>query len=286
MTSRSISGLIASLAIAAAVATCDGGPAYDCSPAGRDALYERRIAPLFAAERPSSCNQCHLSGIDLGIWQKASPCQTMACLAQEGLVDLDDPERSLVLAWIDRAVPDSTLVTAEVIAEERAAFLDWIRSFSACGACVVEGDPCLEGEAPGAEDCKIHEADPDSYALDDPGDCSDRTLEAVFQQSFFPWRQRCYPCHFDGFEEIVPDAPKWIGVGPCDLASLSTFRRVTERGYLDADDPDASLWILKPLEEALGGVDHGGGPKFHDEDEDALVAMRYFAGRWAGCQPD
>ena len=53
-------------------------PAYDCTVEGRAALFEKRIVPLFAEDRPKSCNQCHLSGIDLTMFIKETPCQTMA----------------------------------------------------------------------------------------------------------------------------------------------------------------------------------------------------------------
>jgi hypothetical protein len=278
------------IAAAFAGATCDGWDPppepVDCSPEGEDSFFEQRIAPLLEEERPQSCNQCHLSGIDLGMWVKESPCKTMACMIDEGVVDLDDPESSLLLAWIDRAAPESEGITAGVLVEERQGVLEWIERTATCGLCDAGADPCgHEDKEPAVVgDCEVWEGDNATFAFDDPGDCSDKTLEGLFQASFFPFRRRCWPCHFENYPDSVKDAPKWIAVGPCELASLSTYRNVAELGYIDVEEPTQSLWILKPLDEAIGGVEHGGGPKFHEFDELGVPQMLYFSERYAACQ--
>jgi len=269
-------------------ATCDGWdpPAepIDCSDDASQGFYEKRIAPLLDEERPSSCNQCHLAGVDLSVWLKETPCQTMACMEAEGLVDLDDPPSSLVLTWIGRAKPESEGITASVIEQERMGMLEWIEREATCSTCGTIDDPCgKEEEEPAVGDCESNEVDPQTYAFDDPGDCSDKTLEGLFAASFFPFRRRCWPCHFESFPDKTPEAPKWIAVGACATASLATFRNVQERGYIDLDDPSQSLWILKPLSEDLGGMEHGGGEKFHDLDEDAAKLILYFSERYAAC---
>lgn len=270
--------------------TCDGWDPpvapVDCSEEAAQGFYEKRIAPLFEEERPSSCNQCHLTGVDLEIWLQQTPCQTMACMVEEGLVDLEDPQSSLVLSWIGRAAPQSEGITAEVIAQERQGVLEWIEREAACGSCDTFEDPCGFDEEEAAEvgDCEVWEGDEATFAYDDPGDCSDKTLEALFQATFFPFRRRCWPCHFESFPDDVPDAPKWIAVGPCATASLATYRNVTEAGYIDVDEPDKSLWILKPLEEELGGVEHGGGSKFHSFEELGVTKILHFSERYAACQ--
>jgi hypothetical protein len=274
-------------------ATCDGWDPptapIDCSDEASQGFYEKRIAPLFEEERPSSCNQCHLSGVDLAVWVQDTPCQTMACMVDEGLVDLEDPPSSLVLSWIDRAEPQSEGITSEVLAEEKQGMLEWIEREATCGACGELGDdPCgrEEGEPPAVGDCDVWEGDPETFAYDDPGDCSDKTLEGLFQATFFPFRRRCWPCHFESHPDTIEDAPKWIGVGDCATASLATYRNVTESGYIDLDDPSKSLWILKPLEVELGGVEHEGGPKFHDMEEPGVPDMLYFSERYAACRSE
>jgi hypothetical protein len=246
------------------------------------ALYEQRIAPLFREDRPKSCNQCHLSGIDLGAFAKGDPCDSMACLVERGLVDLDDPESSLLLAWIDRAAPASEGITDAVIAEERAGFVEWIEMTAACGTCSTSDNPC--GDAADWKACEIEPKTVDQIYATDPGDCSDHTLEALFRDGFFASRGRCYPCHFEGVAAVNAElAPKWVATGPCNLAALETYRRVTRSGYIDIDNPSQSLWIVKPLDEALGGVPHGGDDKIHSLEDDLYRQMVYFATRYAEC---
>jgi hypothetical protein len=158
--------------------------------------------------------------------------------------------------------------------------LEWIEHSAACGLCWTgSGDPCSDGDGPGYDDCAL----PEKPQYSDPGDCSDRTLEELFLNSFFPHRGRCYPCHFEGVVSSIDEAPKWLGVGACEIAALKTMRRVTKSGYIDTEEPAKSLWLLKPLDEELGGVEHGGDSKIHSTDEEAYVQMLRFATRWAGC---
>jgi hypothetical protein len=264
-----------------ALANCDDQSKADCNSAG--ALYEKRIAPLLAEDRPKSCNQCHLSGIDLALFAKGDPCDTMACMVEQGLVDLDQPEASVILTWIDRAAPQSEGITAQVLDEERQGFMEWIELTSACGTCSTNPKPCGEGPSDWLSCDTIKDNSADEVMAADPGDCGDVTLERLFLDSFFPGRGRCYPCHFEGYPQ-VDTAPKWIAIGECESASLATFRNVIDAGYINVDDPVNSLWLLKPLDEALGGIEHGGDAKFHDTAEDAYRLMLYFSIRYAQCQ--
>lgn len=71
-------------------------PPVACTGDGATELYTRKIEPILKDDHPTSCNQCHLSGIDLSIFVKDTPCQTMACMSQLGLVDLTQPAQSKV----------------------------------------------------------------------------------------------------------------------------------------------------------------------------------------------
>ncbi len=262
-----------------------GPEALRCEPdAGQD-LFAQRIAPLLEDSRPSSCNACHLSGLDLATFARGTPCQSMACMAEQGVVDLDDPEDSLVLRWIERAAADpgargSDLITDEIVEQEYDAMLAWI-SFSAdCGAeaCAPMDDPC--GDGPTHEDCAVPSSS-DDEAFEDPGDCSDATLEALFSARVYRWRGRCMPCHNqDGDIE----APKWIAVGSCALGTSRTMREVIDGGLVDATDPSQSLLLLKPLSESVGGVEHGGHDKMNGTDDPAYVDMLDWIERFAACQ--
>lgn len=121
--------------------------------------------------------------------------------------------------------------------------------------------------------------------MDEPGDCSDHTLELLWREKVYSWRGRCFPCHFDSHDDEFDDAPPWIvSVGDCNATSLATLRNAEELGMLDPDDPMKSLLLLKPLDEDLGGVAHGGGPKMHATDEASYIDFVEFLQRWADCR--
>jgi hypothetical protein len=256
--------------------TGEGGTAapLDCA-GGPDALFEQRIAPLLATDRPKTCNTCHLSGIDLEMFVQETPCRTMACLDSRGLVDLEDPASSVVLRWISRADPDSPLISQQVIDEEYSAFLSWIEATASCGLCYTGDAPC---GAPVAAECAKDEPAKDDP--EDPGDCSDLTREALFRHDVYAWRDRCSPCHVEG---TSVDAPKWIATGPCELASLTTMRNVLAARYVNLADPAASLLLRKPLAVDAGGVEHGGGDKFHSTEETAYRDFLAWIQREADC---
>jgi hypothetical protein len=254
--------------------TATTGP-VDCA-AESDDLFTRRIAPLLATDRPKTCNTCHLSGVDLQMFVQDTPCQTMACLDARGLVDLTDPASSVVLQWISRADPSSPLITQAVIDEEYAAFLAWIEASATCGLCYAGDSPCGVKADDGCAE------DPDARPYRDPGDCSPLTRETLFRHKVYAWRDRCYPCHFDSSAAV---APKWIASGPCDIGSLETMRNVLDGGLIDYADPAASLLLTKPLAEDAGGVEHGGGDKFHDLEDSAYLDIRAWIERETACTP-
>ena len=66
-------------------------------------------------------------------------------------------------------------------------------------------------------------------------------------------------------------------------ASLATLRTAEREGYLDPDEPLRSLLLTKPLDESLGGVEHGDGSKMHAVEEPAYIDFVYFLERWAEC---
>ena len=62
------------------------------------------------------------------------------------------------------------------------------------------------------------------------------------------------------------------------------MRTVFRNDYVDLAQPDRSLLLLKPLAEELGGVEHGGGDKFHTFDDSAYVDILYWITREADCE--
>lgn len=261
-----------------------GEPSIACTDQGAAGLYQRRIAPLLEADRPSSCNRCHLSGVDLAAYIQGDACSTMVCMHAKGLVDFDAPEDSVVLDWISRGAPDSPLITREIIQEEHAAMLAWIGYYADCGTelCEVGENPC--GDDPTHHDCVLPDQAPDDpMPFEDPGGCEEKTLEAMFSAKVYAWRGRCGPCHFANSDTSL-DGPHWIDVGSCDLGSLQTMRNVVNGGYLNPDNPAQSLLLLKPLAEEQGGVRHGGHDKINSFEDPGYTDMLAWIERWADCQ--
>ena len=66
------------------------------------AIFEKRILPIFQSAKPSSCAECHLSGVDLKEYIRPTQQQTFASLVSAGLIDLEQPDDSKILTFISR----------------------------------------------------------------------------------------------------------------------------------------------------------------------------------------
>lgn len=263
------------------------GPELDGSSsmcgAGRGTdLYDRRIDPLFRDDQPSTCNQCHLSGISLRQYVRASPCETFACLVDEGIVDTQSPQDSLVLKWIRRAEPDSELITKAVIDAEYDAFSQWITYNSEC-------DDCAGVSCPDSADSGVFCRSDTSFMLDGggipSGDCSKEAIASTFRATVYKSRGRCSPCHINEGDNDKFGAPLWIEVQPdCATASRRTMNNVLRAGYIDVDEPENSLLLLKPLPEDLGGVVHGGHDKFDSFEDVGYQSFLAFIEHLASCE--
>jgi hypothetical protein len=260
----------------------DGQPAV-CREDPDLTLFEDRIAPLLRDGNPSACNECHLAGIDLGLYAKGGDeCTTLACMVEVGIVDLDAPQDSLVLDWMMRGDPASPLVTPEVRQAEHDGMLEWIESHAGCRSCPDIDDPCGRGEAPCETPASDHELP--ARGFDDPGDCSDLTVERAFGELVYSWRGRCFPCHYDSQSGAPQNAPRFIADGSCSVGALTSMHNVLERGLVDLAEPDRSLLLQKPLAESAGGVPHEGGDKFFDTADGAYDDFRTWVELYVGCQ--
>jgi hypothetical protein len=263
------------------LATCDESPG---------ALYQRRIAPLLATDRPSTCNACHAGGINLQAFARTTPCESMACLEQAGLVNLESPESSVLLSWIRRADSATAAVSEKLVAEEHDGFLEWIRHEAQCQECAdVEcSDPQLarceiDWGAGGAPGDALPEV-PSWDELNDPGGCDLGTLDALFRGTIYQNRGRCSPCHFADNDEATDAAPRFFSErGGCQVASLASENNILSRQLIDIDYPDSSLLLLKPLALADGGLPHGGDDKFTLDGDAGYVAFRHWVRRYAEC---
>jgi hypothetical protein len=281
--------LVTAVVVAVVLASCASG---DDLAARREAsaeclsqaggLYQQKIAPLLATDRPQTCNQCHLSGVDLSLFVRANMCETRACLVDLGLVDLANPDQSKVLAWIARAQPDSTLITQDVIDQEYDAFKSFVEQMATCG-----GESCAGVRCPASSDedaCGPDVSSEPDGATEVPAgtSCDLPTMETQFLENVYAWRDRCFPCHFTSQPGSAPGAPPWIDTrNGCNAGSLETFHNVVTMGLLDSSYPTESLLLLKPLNAP--GVKHGGGAKFDGENDPSYKSFLSFIEYWVSC---
>ena len=246
------------------------------SPAAPDAcsldsigdVFDRRVRPLLAGG-PSSCNQCHLSGVTLANYVRKDPCHTMACMALLGEVDLETPAASKILERIQRAEPQSALITQAVIDQEAAGMLAWIQHAAACPTqCGDVADPCGSGQPDWAQ--------PEDTPL---GGCDEATLSQRFDALVFKWRGRCGACHIPSGGTIA-GAPAWV-----DFQSAErTMYNVLGMRSLDLVTPRLSPFLTKPLSvEHPDGVAHGGGDKFQDVSDPTYQDILQWITEYATC---
>src|SRR5260370_34644367 len=101
----------------------------DAAPSPQE-VFEKRILPIFKSPDPSSCVQCHLAGVDLKNYILPSHEQTFVSLRDQGLVDLNWPEKSKILALIQMGDADKTgaaLIHQKTRRAEYEAFADWVK---------------------------------------------------------------------------------------------------------------------------------------------------------------
>lgn len=270
---------------AAALASCgdhDEPPGETSCQIKPSETFHERIEPLLVDGRMTTCNQCHLSGVDLSAFARETPCKTWACLVDQGLVDTRSPEDSKILGWIERASPDSDLITPQVIRAEHDAFQDWIEANAACpSACagVTCGEP---SDGPTCDDAG--DEPPEVPSGEDTRGCSDRELEQAFYDDVYSFRGRCYPCHYETELEADKDAPRWLStVGNCQTGSAVSLKRALALGLINVSQPSQSLLLLKPLDSYGGGVPHGGGAKFTKADP-SYASFTRFIEHYARCQ--
>jgi mono/diheme cytochrome c family protein len=102
---------------------------FSCTSAQADdalAIFRQRITPILSAKNPSSCSECHLSGVDLKNYIGQTQDETFASLRDAGLIDVKNPGASKILKFIARKPDKPSLVSDEVRQQEYEAFRAWI----------------------------------------------------------------------------------------------------------------------------------------------------------------
>lgn len=224
-------------------------------PRTPQAVFERRIAPIFRSPKPSSCVQCHLAGVDLKHYLFPSHEKTFRSLRDQGLIDLDHPEKSRILTLIamrEKENPGANLIYETTRRAEYDAFAAWIRA--SCRDPRLRTAPPLraaERAVPKRPLAVIRHAR------------ADRLLDS-FEQNVWSLRFRCMSCHIQG----TTDNAKWVAQYGSRVAWIKPTAAETMRyllrapGLIDTARPENSLLLRKPL----GAVPHGGGKKFLSGD--------------------
>jgi hypothetical protein len=227
-------------AVPAPPSTGKGGPAANSSRS----VFERRILPLLQAKQPSTCAECHLSGVDLKDYLRPTEAETFAALRDQGLIDLKRPEGSRLLRLIEMSRPNTPLLTKQARQVEYAAVRDWIMAAAA--------NPKLRALPAKPVSTRVGPAVPDAVVRHERIDA----VVASFERNVWSQEGRCMGCHRpDNAENVkkygervrwfVPDSPE------------ATMRRLIAQGDVNVQKPEESLLLLKPLNK----VPHGGGVK-------------------------
>jgi hypothetical protein len=207
------------------------------------ALFKKRILPIMRSDKPSSCAECHLSGVDLKDYIRADQKQTFAALRERGMIDVENPGDSKILRFIARAPEKSSLISAKVRQEELDAFRAWIVAAAKDPELL---DATADGDLIGAQLSKevIRHAR------------KDRVLQSFIENVWLE-RGRCAACHSpDRNKKHVQEHGEqvsWITLGD----PQATLDYIVDAELIDVENPDQSLLLLKPTLQ----VEHGGGQK-------------------------
>ena len=236
-----------------AAASTPATPGPTPAPAGDNAttakVFEERILPIFKSPDPSSCARCHLASVDIKDYILPSAKDTFLALRDQGLIDLDKPDRSKILTLINRGADDpkaAGLISAKRQKAEYEAFAAWIK------ACAT--DPALKN-APKPDKAPALATKPVEVVRHAR---KDRMLES-FEKNVWPLRFRCMNCHTEG----TPQNDKLVKENGARVAWFKKGGPEATMDYLlagkliDLDKPEKSLLLTKPLNE----VKHGGGVK-------------------------
>ncbi len=206
-------------------------------------LFRQRITPIMQAKNPSSCSECHLSGVDLKDYIGKTQEETFASLRDAGLVDVKKPAESKLLAFIARKPEKTSLLSDKVRQQEYEAFKAWIVAAAKDPklAAAKTGDAKL---GPSVDEEVIRHARKDQVL-------------ASFLDNVWSEVGRCAACHSPdrNQEQVKKHGAKvnWIKLRD----PQGTLDNLLTTGIIDADAPEQSLLLMKPTNQ----VKHGGGVK-------------------------
>lgn len=216
-----------------------------------DEVFARRILPIFQSPDPSSCVQCHLSGVDLKNYLRPTHEESFLSLRDQGLIDLEKPRASKILRLIamkEEDKPGAELIHEKVRQLELEAFTEWIEASAR--------DPRLRAAPKLAQDALAKPERPNDVIRHGR---TDKLLER-FEQTIWAQRFRCTGCHMPGstqnaklVAEHGEEEMNWLVPNDAE----ATMRALIASELINTQEPERSLLLRKPL----GEVKHGGGKK-------------------------
>jgi len=227
-------------------------------------VFEDRILPIFQSPNPSSCVQCHLAGVDLKNYILPSHRDTFLSLRDQGLIDLDNVEKSKILGLIQMGKEDNAdgaAIHQRNRVREYEAFVAWLKASAA--------DPVLRAAPKLKPDDQAKPPRPVEIIRHAR---KDRLLES-FENNVWAMRFRCMSCHSEGSTQNQKLAKEWgervswfKKGGP-----EATLNYLIQSKLIDVKNPEKSLLLLKPLNVEK----HQGGVKFVVGDQ-GYKALRTF----------
>ena len=212
-------------------------------------VFERRILPIFKSPNPSSCTECHLSGVDLKNYILPSHEKTFLSLRDQGLIDFENPADSKILRLIAMGggtTQGASLISAKVREAEYAAFADWIQASAR--------DPKLRSAAK----LSVAEVAKPSRPLEVIRHARTDRLLVSFEENIWSQRFRCSGCHSPkGSENAKLVAEHGEQVSWMKDTAAATMRYLLDSENINVRQPERSRLLLKPLNE----IKHGGGQK-------------------------
>lgn len=259
-------------------------------------VFNQRILPIFQSENPSSCVQCHLSSVDLKNYILPSSDATFASLRDQGLINLDDPEKSKILELIRMGEKDldegAKLIHSEMRTAELAAFSEWVKVCSQ-DERLRNLSAAKELARPPVPDAVIRHAR------------KSRVVDSFVRQ-VWSQRMRCFPCHTPDEKDLKPQQVPILAKKREEFAEqydaealkrLAIFRQTPEATLaywvedskqtpddrlplLNLETPTESLLLQKPMSKVPTKkedgtfaapsyqfpISHMGGLKLHKND--------------------
>lgn len=212
-------------------------------PGDSRVVFERRILPVLRSSNPSTCSECHLSGVDLKQYIRTTESATFAAMKKQGLINSERPEDSHLLRLIKMSRPQSPLLTQKAREQEYEAFRAWI-------VAAAQNPQLKTAKSEARIGPNISNAVLRHTRLD--------RVTASFVRNIWSQEGRCMGCHRPG-EGSAANVKKYgnrvLWFVPDDPEA--TMQKILAQGLVNLQTPEQSLLLLKPLNK----VPHGGGVK-------------------------